>query len=428
MGRPGMKIRAGDGCEEPGHPEMLSTPLFYQANPGDKLTLLDENYKFNVATYRQEVEPRWIYTYDYAPDQSWTIYNHDLNGDNYRQDEYTFNEKVYFRVCLRKVNGDTFDGLEDINKILMFDSKDVPAVNKPWIKNEVWRVTKRVDMLRKTGDRVFILLTDSHYTVNGTWDDTFAAVKQLSNEIKPDGIIHLGDMTDGMVTGDATRHYIDITLENLRSCGVPVWLTLGNHDSNYFRSNPESFTAQQQKEIYFSGKNIRYYIDLPEIRMIFIDSYDPKEKQRYGYNPECITWLDNTLKEAPAKSRILIFSHLPPLTRLQYWTDKVRGDVEIMDILKQYPNKNLHWINGHNHADGLDNNEGFPIISITNAKCEFFKEHKPEGAVVPERKLNDVTQEAFDVMIVRKKDDTIHFIRFGAGRNKIISNGKVMWI
>ena len=96
-----MKIRAGDGCEELGHDEMLSTPLFYLANPGDKLTLLDSAYKYAIATYRLEVDERWIYTYDYAPDQSWTVYNKDLSGGSYRQDEYTFDKQVYFRVCIR---------------------------------------------------------------------------------------------------------------------------------------------------------------------------------------------------------------------------------------------------------------------------------------------------------------------------------------
>ncbi len=58
MGQAGLKIRAGDGLGEPGFPEMLSTPLFYQASPGDRLLLLDRDFRFNVATYSPEVERR----------------------------------------------------------------------------------------------------------------------------------------------------------------------------------------------------------------------------------------------------------------------------------------------------------------------------------------------------------------------------------
>ena len=427
LGRAGMKIRAIDGCEELGFPEMLSTPLYYKAHPGSRLTLLDDAYKFNVATYRQEIDPSWIYTYTYASDQSWTIYNHDLSGDSYRQNDYIFEDSVYFRICLRKVNGEPFDGTEEINKILAFHAEPAPEEPKPWIDAEARRVIDRVGALRKQGDMVFVLLADSHYNVNGTWGDTQREIELLSDEIELSGIIHLGDLTDGMVTGDATHHYVNIVLDGLKNCGAPVWVALGNHDTNYFRRNPEYFSPEQQCGLYLDGNETRYYNDISGLRLIFLDSFDLFKTEKYGYSTECAHWLGQALESMPVSSKAIILSHLPPLTRLQYWSKSLYNENELTSILKRNPDRILAWINGHNHADRLDNSEGFPIISIVNAKCEAFSEYKTEGFVTPNRKIGEASQEAFDLMVVNADRETIRFIRFGAGSDRLVVGGKAEW-
>jgi Icc-related predicted phosphoesterase len=387
------------------------------------------------------VEPRWIYTYDYAPDQSWTIYNNDLSGDTYRQEDYIFEKQLYFRICIRKTNGEVFNETgtapKDINDIIHFETKAQTnreakqKENKKWITDEAKRVVKRINSKKELGDMAFVLMTDTHYNVNGTWEDTFDAVEQLCEEIDLTGIIHLGDLSDGMVTGEATRYYAKTVLNDLKSFGVPVWLTLGNHDTNYFRRNPEPFSIKQQKELYFSGGDVHYCVDLHKVhnnlRLIFLDSYDPGEELRYGYSCECIKWLENTLANTPDNIKTIIFSHLPPVARLQFWTKQIRGEAEILEVIKTHQSKMLAWINGHNHADRLDDNEGFPIVSVANAKCEAFTERKTEGFVTPERKLNDRTQEAFDIILVNAEKETIRFIRYGSGKDRIIQKGKTQW-
>ena len=428
LGRAGLKIRSGNGGGESGFPEMLSTPLFYRARPGARLTLLDPACKFNVATYRPEIEPRWLYTYDYAPEQNWTIYQRDLTGDSYRQADYVFSENVYFRVCLRKVDGGLFEPAADINDYMAFEAEPPPAEPvKPWLLSEVGRVAKRVHDLRLPGELALALLADTHYTVGGTWEDTLTGLELLHQKISLDGVIHLGDLTDGLVSGEVTRHYVKNMLTGLKKCGLPVWVALGNHDSNYFRNNPECFSVEEQREIYLEGKEPRYYVDLPRLRLIFLDSFEPDEELRYGYCLEGARWLEQTLAGLPTGGAALIISHLPPLARLQYWTKALRGEKELLEILNLYANKILAWINGHNHADCLDNDEGFPIVSIANAKCEAFTEYKTEGFVTPERRLREASQECWDVLIVNPEARGARFVRFGAGRDRVIENGKARW-
>lgn len=430
-GHAGLKIRAGDGLQELGHPEMMSTPLFYWAEPGDRLRLIDPAYKFNIASYAAEVQDRWIYTYAYAPDESWTVYRNDLSGTSYRNEDYVFTESGYFRVCLRKLNGAVFESSEDINHILSFEKNEtsLPEV-KPWLSNEVERVSKRVMNVREQGDIPFLLLTDTHYTVNGTWNDTSVSIQQLHKEIGLHGIIHLGDFTDGMTSREVTRYYVEEVLGDLKKNKIPVWVTLGNHDTNYFGNNPDRFSIEEQCELYLDRDEPRYSVDFGKgkLRFIFLDSFDPNETLRYGYNAECIQWLNNQLENTPDDWKVAIFSHLTPVSRLQHWATELRGENELIGLMNNHADKILTFINGHNHGDFLDNEEGFPIISIVNSKCEAFTEYKPEGFITPERKIGEASQEAFDIMLVNSEKGRIRFVRFGAGEDKIVAHGKAEWI
>ncbi|WP_434752913.1 metallophosphoesterase family protein [Paenibacillus amylolyticus] len=431
MGLAGMKIRAGDGLQELGHPEMLSTPVFYFAQPGDQIRLMDSQYKFNVATYAPKIEDRWIYTYDYAPEENWTVYRYDLNGNTYRQDQYTFSECVYFRICLRKMDGTDFEGHEDINHILSFQRKK-PYLHQiqPWVQAEVNRVSKCVTDAQESDELSFLLLTDSHYTVNGTWNDTAGAIQKLHQKLNFDGIIHLGDFTDGMTTREVSRYYVENILSDLRKCDVPIWATLGNHDSNYFKNNPDPFSLKEQCELYLGRDEPRYAVDFADqrLRFIFLDSFDPNEVLRYGYNASCIQWVNEQLVSTPADWQVVIFSHVAPIGRLQYWAKIMRGEEELMKVLHEHSDKILAFINGHNHGDLIDNAEGFPILSILNSKCEAFTEYKSPGFITPHRKLGDSSQEAFDVMVVNTEKRQIRFVRFGAGNDKIIIDGKAEWL
>jgi predicted phosphodiesterase len=430
MGKAGMKICAGDGTEQLGFFEMISTPLFYFAQADDKIKLCNSAYKFNVATYSPVIDPQWIYTYSYAPDQSWTKYRNDLTGESYRQDDYIFRDNCYFRISIRKVSGELFDDFENINEIIFFEKKSSePHPKKKWIADEAERVAKKINELHTPNSLVFAVLSDTHYVVNGTWNDTAEALRQLQKKVNYDGIIHLGDFTDGMVTGDVTKIYANIILNDLKNLGAPCWAALGNHDSNYFKDNPDIFTIEEQCEFYLQQKKPHYNIDFDpkKLRLLFLDSFDVKQDFRYGYSSECINWLGQTLEKTPDDWRVIIFSHLPPVTRLQFWAKELRGEEEIRHLLHTHSKKILVWINGHNHADRIDHVESVPIVSAINAKCEAFTEYKPQNYITPERKLDTATQEAWDILIVNPQEGRINFVRFGAGSDRKICDRKAEW-
>ena len=314
---------------------------------------------------------KWIYTYDYAPDSVWEPWR---------------------------------------------ESDAVPD----WIDAEADNAVSRASRHGKLP--TFILIADSHYTVNGTWDDTVSSMKALSERIPIDGIIHLGDLTDGLLPLEKTREFENKCISDMNELGVPVYITPGNHDYNYFRGNPEIRYP----------KAPQYCVDIPgqKLRFFFIDSFDPKEVLRYGFTDYCIHWLEAEFSRMPKDFKSVIFSHLTPLVRLQAWTKDIRNRNKLIEVLNANADRIIAFLNGHNHCDQLFNdlnNGQFPLISVNCAKCEYFTEHKPEGAVVPERRLGDRTQESFDIMQIDAERKEMYFTRFGAGSDRYVKDHKAYW-
>jgi hypothetical protein len=316
---------------------------------------------------------RWIYTYDYAPGQVWDAWR-------------------------------TSEGIPE------------------WLPKEITAVSARASLRISDTALSFALLADNHYTINGTWRDTGEALRRLSAEFKLSGVIHLGDMTDGMLPRAQTEALENTVKRDLKSFGVPIYIAPGNHDYNYFKGNPDLVYPETP----------RFFADCGDrgLRLIFIDSFDPRERPRYGFTEICVMWLASVLDSLPDGYAAIVFSHVPPLVRLQAWAADIRGRVALMDVLNRHADRILALICGHNHCDLLFNdlyNGKFPILSINCAKCEYFKEHKPEGAVVPYRALGERTQESFDIMTVDTGKREIYFTRFGAGDDRLVRNGKAEW-
>ncbi|MBR5337915.1 MAG: adenylyltransferase/cytidyltransferase family protein [Lachnospiraceae bacterium] len=348
--------------------------------------LTDKNYK-------------WIYTYDYAPESVWEPWR-DIVYDNKGTG-----------------GGENVRGNQtsEVGPVDNDGHQYVP----PWITEEAAAVSARI----KKGLPSFILLADSHFTHNGTWEDTYHAMKAISKGNRIDGIIHLGDMSDGLLPLRKTEEIEKKCISDMESIGVPVYVVPGNHDYNYFKGNPDIKYPDMPQ----------YHVDIADqkLRLIIIDSFDPKEEVRYGFSNGCITWLDECLTQMPEDYSAVIFSHLTPLVRLQAWTKDIRNRQKLIEVLDNHATKILAFINGHNHCDHIFNdlhNGQFPIISINCAKCEYFTDHKPVSAVVPERRLGDRTQESFDIMQVDTANKEIHFTRFGAGKDRVIKGGKGFYV
>ncbi len=431
---------------ESGHAELSKdsacTLYFYCAKKGDILKLLDDSFEFLPVLYDEKVDETYIYTYAYQEEQNWSTYSGNIKEMTYVHEEYFFPRDCFFRIVIRKTDGCINKMLSedlDINEIIYWSGyhreKNVGSKNvrKKFFDEEIKQCIKSVSECQTEESLNFFLITDSHYTVNGTWQDTVMNLSDVCSGLrdKLHGLIHLGDLTDGMLSEEVTANYVKDIQEDLQSISASVYYTIGNHDYNYFRGNPDVLSVEQLKSYYLKGEEQLYYhkdFSEQKLRMIFLDSFDPTEKVRYGYKNETLNYLEKVLLELPKDWCALVFSHVPPVARLHYWSDVIRGEDRLLHILKKYQRMSegnlLGFVHGHNHADYVDYEEGFPIVSIGCSKCEYFQEKKPIGSVTYERKLNDVSQELWDIMSVSTKNRTLDFIRFGAGKDRHISNNE----
>ena len=441
----GYRTALLDGCLVPDSPYHMATEFFYPVSKGDYIECINREYVFAVATFAAVREDKYLYTYDYKADSAWLTYRQDLKPDSYSRDTYVFKDDGYCRICIKRADGAevTQKDAEKINSILAFYAEQKQYQPKDCFKPEIEDTVSKVKRVCKEhaasgqngvdiGDGLLsvVLLTDSHYTVNGTWEDTtdnirktVAALETSKNAV--DGIVHLGDFTDGMTTKKVTSFYVERMMDDLCQNGLPVYVTLGNHDFNYFRGNKQRFSMEEQRELFGLTREY-YYRDFvsKKIRCLFLSSYDADTPVRYGFSDAEVQWVKETLDTTPDGYKVVIFSHEAPLDILDYWARIIRNGKELMQVLEDYNAREecqiLAYIHGHTHAEHIYRGSSFPIISIGCNKCEYYPDKKPEGSHAYGRKPDTVTQDLWDVLLIDGEGQKLYFVRFGAGEDRVV--------
>ena len=465
---PGYRTALADGMLVPDSPKHMATEELHRALPGSRLRICEKEYLFAVAVFSLERNPIFIYSYAYQPEENWASYTQNLTPQSYGQEEYIFEQECWFRVCVRRKDGEDLNS-EDNGRaselIAYYESQKIPAArNKPWFEQEIAETVSAVNREDAPHAMKLCLLTDTHHTVNGTWEDTVRNIRSVTARIKYDAIVHMGDLTDGMLPKRLTRKYVEDMVRDLEDCGVPLYIVPGNHDSNYFRNRRNAFSFEEMKSLYrlygsekyfsangvlpiasangmLAGENreadvaeantrLDYYIDVPEysIRMIFLSSFDDAAPVRYGYTEGQLRWLEKVLVSSVPGTRFLIFSHDAPLAKLDYWSFHVRNGEALLDILEKCNASEDYQIvgffYGHTHADYIFEECSFPVISIGCAKLEYFTDKKPQGAVSWPREADTVTQDLWDSVLIDFEQQRLKLIRFGAGEDREVSFAK----
>lgn len=421
------KVNPEIGYVENTEEYIASTVHFYKAEEGSLIRWKNKDYCYQIYLYSMDTEPDLIYTYCYQKEENWAAYRPDWSNLTWQRKDWLFTEECYFRISVKHVNGQSLP--VDMNENNIFEYSETasgPYIWPSYFRLEADLTVEAVKLQREEGNLTFLLLTDSHYVNNGTWDDTAYNLKRTAKLVSPDAVVHLGDITDGLVPLDLTKEYVKLVMRDLKETGAPVYLCLGNHDSNYFWNNPEKMTEEEMGHFYLKKDKLYYYVDYPEqqLRVLFLYSFDYREEVRYGFPVEELEWARKVLNELNAGWSVLVFSHVPPLSKIHFWSDAIRNGEELIEILEEYHAREgcriLALIHGHNHAEQIYRERAFPIISIGCNKLEDFKDKKPEGSYTVDRKRNTVTQDLWDVLIVSTKNRSLKFIRFGAGDDRIV--------
>ena len=372
--------------------------------------------KFMLFRYGTVPERKWIEEYAYAPERNWLPI---LPGQEevWHEAPVRLEESAYVRIVLE--GPERYEYLEDCFAI----NRRTEPEEKEWIDAEADRLLERIREAKLPKGIFFLLLSDTHYAAGGIWKDSVRSMKAVMKALPAEGIIHLGDLTDGMYPKKITKQYASRVLEDMKNLGKPLFLCLGNHDANYFRGNKERFSPAESAEFYLGRKSPRYVQDFPEhrLRLIFLDSFDPERKERYGFSFAAMLWFWITVFLTKRSRRILVCSHVTPVKELHVWSKDILRGSRMMKILTRRKKQVLGWIHGHSHADQVFLDAEVPVVGIGCGKLEYFLEHKPEGSVTWPRRDGEASQELWDVLFIPDEGKEVRFFRYGAGNDRVIA-------
>lgn len=420
----------------------MSTLLFYHVYPGDVLRLMNQGYQYRYTFYSLEIPMEYVYTYSYQEEQQWTTYERDSSRLEWQQKDEVIKQEGYIRIQVTRKDGMEIEANEVGIGLIQFNSKQdkdkkvCEYLESEDVQKEIERTIRTVQKKRKKDSLVFTLLSDTHYVVNGNWEFTAVTIEEVNRNIQTDGIIHLGDLTDGSLDKEICKVYSQRVIKRIESWKKPFYMAIGNHDTNYFRNNMDRLSEEEQYEYYLQqikqgDKSLWYRVDYAEHKlcMLFLHSFDAVQDLRYGFPLEEVEWVRSQLEQLSEEYQVILFSHDAPLARLDYWAKEIRNGELLTSMLEEWNRMHgkriMAFVHGHTHADYIYQEREFPIISIGCSKCEYFADKKPEGATTYRRLQGTVLQELWDTMIINTKDRKIEFIRFGSGMDRCIDLNEI---
>ena len=404
----------------------------FRVEPGDRFRVTGPDLACRLWAYSPAVPESLIYTYSYQEESSWTTFRGMLSEN---VTEFLFTEAAFVRAEFSlEAGGPLPERGRELFRLEPSVTERFPGEKTAAFPAALQAETRRVAGLlrekREPGDTVLFLLADTHYTVNGIWEDTLMSLKRTAEACRPDAVIHLGDLTDGLLPRKILEVYGRRVLDGLSGISRRMFFCVGNHDRNYFRGNPDVLTEAESAELYLGRPGEDYWADLADhrLRLIFLSSFDPgrKREQRYGYSAGTVYRLWRMLSETPRGYGVLVFSHMTLIPEMNVFSRELRGSRLLRAVLKRFHRRTgrlLAFVHGHCHADQVTKRDGYPVVSVGCGKLESFPELKPDGAFVPPRRRGERTQELWDLVRISRDQKTIEFIRYGAGESRKLSTG-----
>lgn len=433
----GIRTSLAEGKLLADSPFHMTTEIIYHGGKGSKILFDSNTYVYAIALYSKKMNKEYTSSFKYQKESNWTSYTKNLTPDAYTTETYVFDHEYYFRICIKRMDGQRLNYLDVIqaSECLQFMFVEPQYVEKAYFIEESIRVAQEIGQVKTKvkSSLTLAIVTDTHYTVGGTWEDTANNVQLVHRKSKFDAIVHLGDLTDGITSAKVTKYYVNKVIGDLQKCQIPLHITIGNHDANYYQGNPDVFNEQEQIELYLKNEKTDkpyYYVDYTDhrIRCFFLSSYKNNEPIRYGYSIDELLWLEEALESMQEGGNILVFSHDAPLAALDYWSETIRNGDALIQILEKYNQRDEYHIlglfYGHTHADYIYDACSFPMISVACNKFEEFQSKKPYGAIVPKRQYESVTQDLWDTLVVDLEGKMLNLIRFGAGTSRQVDCSK----
>lgn len=285
---------------------------------------------------------------------------------------------------------------------------------------------------------IFPIVTDIHYlSMNETFNYCVDNIKEFCKHIKCDFLLNLGDNTDGDTAQDITLSRAYYMATRFNEINLPLYMAIGNHDTNYFNGAP-IFNSNQIFKAYLPntrGVNYdltagekNYYVDFPElgIRLVVLDA---DHNVQYAFSARTATWLSTVALDTDYI--VIAAMHLSPIGNQNWNAQTPDYGADVKAALQGFVDDGgtLIQLCGHSHADYYCDT---PWLVIYNA-CQKSQQADVTGEgyqritgaastiVAPERTPNTETEDLWTVCVVKPISRTVDMIRFGAGVDRTFS-------
>lgn len=299
---------------------------------------------------------------------------------------------------------------------------------------------------------VFAVVTDSHLNAAygyQVWNDTIKNIAAVNAKYPLDGIVHMGDIINGDAESSVGLEQLDKARSDFLSISKNAVFLEGNHDLNSFynsNADPINEAAMFSEVFRFNDTEIvrpdgklygfRDY-DALGVRVVYLhssmgDGTHGGRGDNWGYPSDELTWVQNVALDT--EYQVLFISHMP-MTQ-GYISDAstipTNGNA-LKTIVSDFIDNGgvvVGLLHGHTHWDDIFDNGKFKEVSVG---CEDYTytpndvvgtnihSYTPATAVKPARMRYTVTQDLWDVIIVRPASRTVKLVRFGAGTDRAYS-------
>lgn len=305
-------------------------------------------------------------------------------------------------------------------------------------------------------------VTDSHYYGYGdgnNWPRTVKNIMAVNTLYPLDCIIHGGDIVTGNLAKSSTIRDIRTVRNSMTANFKNVIMLTGNHDDNSYYDPEEReydtntdwlndntlfglFGRLPSTKAHFLNNYNACWWDIEELnlRIICLDAILPNslginQSTNWGYSAEEIAWLTSVLASARNNERhVAIFSHMPATPSLMnLGTNGVLqgsniGDTPAENTVRKIINNFIAdggifvgWFHGHTHRDKITKVTGnnFTECATGCSMCNGTVEESTNDYGKQEaRALNTVTEDLWDIIVIKPYSKTVKLVRFGAGDDR----------
>jgi 3',5'-cyclic-AMP phosphodiesterase len=233
------------------------------------------------------------------------------------------------------------------------------------------RLRSRLAWAAEADPNTLALLADSHIAadpkvvvkdVNMT-DHLAAVIKEIAGlKERPAAGLIVGDLAQKTgQTGDYTA-FLDL-VKPMREAGLPLHLTLGNHDhrDRFLAVSPSSMTGGK-----ITKDKLAEVISTPHANLFIIDTLEKTDGVPGDVGMAQLAWLTKALDDRPGKPAIVV-GHHDPMFAPPPEGKKPSGLLDTADLFKVLePRRQVKaYVFGHTHAWGVkEHASGIHLVNL----------------------------------------------------------------